>query len=66
MIELKKRVETYIADTEQEAEKFIIEQKEDLNKEGYEVKGYKLTKKEKKAKGEIIDTTFEISITKAW
>lgn len=63
---LMKKVETYKIDTMEEAEQFIEEVKKDLDHEGYEVKSYKLVKKEKKSKGEIIDAFVICEITKIW
>lgn len=63
---LNKIVETHTISTIDEAEDYVAEVKKDLNHEGYEVKGYKITKKEKKSKGEIIDEFFIVEITKVW
>lgn len=63
---LMKKVETYKIDTMEEAERFIEEVKKDPDHEGYEVKSYKLVKKEKKSKGEIVDVFVICEITKVW
>lgn len=66
MAELLKKVETYRLSTMTEAESFVKEVKTDPDSEGYEVKSYKLIKKEKKSKGEIIDSYILCEITKVW
>ena len=66
MAQLLKKVETYRVGSEAEAEAFIRQLKEDPEGEGYELKGYKRTKKEKKAKGEIIDEWYIVEATKVW
>lgn len=66
MAELLKKVETYRLDTMEEAEHFVEEVKKDPNYEGYEVKSYKLVKKEKKSKGEIVSSFILVEITKVW
>lgn len=63
---LMKKVETYKIDTMENAEKFVDEVKKDPEGEGYEVKSYKLVKKEKKSKGEVIDEWIVCEITKVW
>lgn len=57
-------VEQYRVDTEEEAARFIEECKEDAATHGYTLKSYTSTKKEKKAKGEIIDEAVLIKIAK--
>lgn len=66
MAELLKKVETYKVGTMAEAENYVAEVKTDPDNEGYEVKSYKIVKKEKKSKGEIIDEFFLVDITKVW
>lgn len=63
---LMKKVETYKIDTMENAEKFVEAVKKDLDHEGYEVKSYKLVKKEKKSKGEVIDSFVITTIEKVW
>lgn len=65
-MELMKKVETYKGNTVEEAENFVEEQKKDSGYEGYEVKSYKIVKKEKKSKGEVIDNWVVAEITKVW
>ena len=57
-------VEQYRLDTEEEATHFIEECKEDAEKHGYTLKSYSSTKKEKKAKGEIIDEAVLVKLAK--
>lgn len=66
MARLFKRVDSYIVDSEMEAENFIAELKADPENEGYELKSYKRVKKEKKSKGEVIDEWYVIEATKTW
>lgn len=66
MADLLKKVETYRLGSMSEAENFVKEIKKDPDGEGYEVKSYKILKKEKKSKGEIIDEWAQVEITKVW
>ena len=54
--------EVYRLDTELEVEQFISDERVKADKEGYELKGYKSAKKEKKAKrgGGIEEETLEL------
>lgn len=56
--------EQYRVDTEEEVKDFIEEIKENGKEEGYIVKGYSSTLKEKKQKGEIVDSAFLVKVTK--
>lgn len=60
MTYLVSTVETYRADTESEAATLISEAK---NNEMYDLKKYSCDKKEVKAKGEIINEFFQVSLT---
>ena len=66
MITLMKKTETYYSDTLHEAEQFIEEMKRDPESEGYEVKSYKIVKKEKKSKGEVVSEHYIVEATKVW
>lgn len=66
MVYMLKKVETHYSDTLHEAEQFVEDEKKDLNHEGYEVKSYKIVKKEKKSKGEVISEHYLIEVTKVW
>lgn len=61
-----KKVETYKIDTMENAEKFVDEVKKDLDHEGYEVKSYKIVKKEKKSKGIVVEEFYIVEFTKVW
>lgn len=63
---LNKIVETHTISTIEEAESYVADVKKDPENEGYEVKGYKITKKEKKSRGEIVDEFYIVEITKVW
>lgn len=54
-------VETYRVDSEPEAAALIKEAKENSE---YTLKKYSSIKKERKAKGEVVDTWFRVSLTK--
>ena len=56
--------EVYRLDTELEVEQFISDERIKADKEGYELKGYKSAKKEKKAKGAVIDEGYEVTLIK--
>lgn len=58
---LIKVTEEYRADTEAEADEILKAARED---EMYEIKKSTKTKKETKAKGEVVDEWFNVSITK--
>ncbi len=58
---LTKVVETYRLANEQEVEEFLQELKRDTR---FEVAKYSSTKKEKKAKGEVIDEWIRFEVTK--
>lgn len=59
-------VETYRLDTEEEVERFIEENKKQAKEEGYILKSCSYVLKEKKAKGEIIDSAFLVKTTKEY
>ena len=40
--------------------------KADENVEGYELKSYKMVKKDKKSKGEVIDSWIIVTLVKQW
>lgn len=63
---LMKKVETYQINTMEEAEQFVQQEKTDPDHEGYEVKSYKIRLKEKKSKGEIVDSFALVEIVKVW
>lgn len=66
MEELLKRTEEYRVANEQEAEALIEKAKADAGKEGYILNSYKMVKKEKKSKGEIIDAWIIVTLVKVW
>lgn len=61
---LLKTVETFRVDSESEAKELIEEIKE--NADEYSVTNYSSTYKEKKKKSEIVDSGYEVKITKAF
>ena len=61
---LLKTVETFRVDSESEAKELIEEMKE--NADEYSVTNYSSTYKEKKKRGEVIDSGYEVKITKAF
>lgn len=56
--------EKYRIDTEDEVNDFITEEKEKANEEGYTIKAYSSTVRQKKKKGKIIDEACLVTITK--
>lgn len=59
-------VETYRAESRDEAEAFIKAQREAGVTEGYEVTKASYTHKERRAKGEIVDACESVTITKVY
>lgn len=60
---LTQTVETYRVDQEKEAKKMIEEAKEDNH---FILKKYSSEYKERKQKGEVIDTYYKVTLTKAF
>lgn len=58
---LVRTTETFRIDTEAEAKTFIEEQK---RKGNYEVTKYSTERKEKKTKGEVVDTWYRVTLVK--
>ncbi len=63
MSALIKETKIFRIDSEEGVTAFLEELKEKALEEGYDISSYKSTKKEKKAKGEVIDSGFELSVT---
>lgn len=61
---LNQVTEVYRIDTETEVQNFIEEVKNEAVAEGYVLKSCSYTLKEKKAKGEIIDSAFVVKVVK--
>ncbi len=59
-------VETYRAETKEEAEQFIKEEREKGVQNGYDVSQAAYKHYDKKAKGEIVDSCNVVSITKVF
>lgn len=66
MLELIKQTEEYLVDTEKEAQALIEKFKEKSSEEGYEVVSYTSTLKEKKSKGEVIESHYLVKLVKRW
>jgi hypothetical protein len=66
MGELCKRTEEWRVADEAEAKALIEKAKADEAIEGYELKSYKMVKKDKKSKGEIIDEWIIVTLVKQW
>lgn len=66
MGELMKRTEEWRVDTEEQATALIDQAKEKESTEGYELTSYKMVKKNKKQKGEIIDEWVVVTLVKQW
>ena len=56
--------EVYRIDTEEEVKHFNEELKAEALDEGYVLKSFSYTLKEKKAKGEVIDSGFQVKVVK--
>lgn len=56
--------EVYRIDTEEEVKQFNEELKAEALDEGYVLKSFSYTLKEKKAKGEVIDSGFQVKVVK--
>ena len=63
MAEISKITEEWIVDTEEEVTELIEKAKNDT---GSELIKYSFDKKEKKSKGEVIDTWFVLKLTKKY
>lgn len=59
-------VEKYRVETEEEAKAVMEQFREDARSKGYLVKKSGYEKKEKKAKGEIVDQGYLVSVTKVF
>lgn len=61
---LNQVTEVYRVDTEPEVQAFIEELKADAIEEGYILKSCAYTLKEKKAKGEVVDSAYQVKVVK--
>lgn len=66
MGELCKKTEEWRVNNEAEAQALIDQAKRDPEGEGYELVSYKMVKKDKKLKGEIIDEWVIVTLVKKW
>lgn len=66
MGELCKRTEEFRVNNEAEAQALIDQAKRDPEGEGYELISYKMVKKDKKSKGEVIDSWIIVTLVKQW
>ena len=66
MGELCKRTDEWKVNDEIEAKALIEKAKAEENVEGYELKSYKMVKKDKKVKGEIVDSWVVVTLVKQW
>lgn len=64
--ELCKRTEEWRVNDEIEAKALIEDAKKNETVEGYELKSYKMVKKDKKSKGEIVDSWVIVTLVKQW
>ena len=64
--ELIKQTDEITVGTEEEAKALIESFKEKARIEGFEIVSYSTTLKEKKAKGEVIDSYYICKIVKRW
>lgn len=61
---LTETTEVYRIDTEEEVKEFIEDMKDKAREEGFSLKSYSSTYKEKKMKGEVIDSCWQTKIVK--
>lgn len=66
MGEIQKRTDEIRVNTEEEAKALIESFKEKSKNEGYEITSYTSTLKEKKSKGEVIDSYYIVKIVMRW
>lgn len=66
MGEIMKQTDEIRVETEEQAKALIESFKEKAREEGYEIVKYTSTLKEKKSKGEIIDSYVLVQIVKRW
>ena len=64
--ELCKKTEEWRVNDEIEAKALIEDAKKNEAVAGYELKSYKMVKKDKKSKGEIIDEWVIVTLVKQW
>lgn len=65
-MELIKQTDEITVGTEEEAKALIESFKNKATKEGYEITNYSSTLKEKKSKGQVIDSYYIVKIVKRW
>lgn len=65
-MELIKQTDEIIVNTEEEAKALIESFKKKAPEDGYEIISYTSTLKEKKSKGEVIDSWVIVKIVKRW
>lgn len=65
-MEIMKRTDEIRVNTEEEAKQLIESFKEKSKTEGFEITSYTTTLKEKKSKGEIIDSFYIVKIVMRW
>lgn len=58
--------EVYRIDTEEEVQTFNDQLKDEAVEEGYVLKSYSYTLKEKKAKGAVIDSAYQVKVVKEY
>lgn len=66
MGDLCKRTEEWRVNDEKEAEALIDQAKKGEAEGGYELTSYKMVKKNKKAKGDIVDEWVIVTLVKQW
>ena len=65
-MDIMKRTDEIKVDTEEEAMKLIESFKEKAKTDGYEIVSHTATLKEKKSKGEVIDSYYLVKIVMRW
>lgn len=63
---LIKQTDEIVVDTEEQAKALIESFKQKAKNEGFEITNYSSTLKEKKSKGEVIESYYIVKIVKRW
>ena len=61
-----KQIDEIKVDTEEQAKALVESFKDKAAQDGYEITNYSITLKEKKSKGEIVDSWYIVKIQKRW
>lgn len=65
-MDILKQTDEIRVDTEEDAKALIESFKEKAARDGYEISSYAATHKEKKSKGEVVESYYIVKIIKVW